>query len=71
MTIEFTAVTIPLDERAAAATEIAAQHAADVDAAARFPHEAVGALRDAGLLGASVPVEFGGESATVAGPAPK
>jgi acyl-CoA dehydrogenase len=66
MTIELTAATLTLDQRAAAAAEIAAQHAADVDAAARFPHEAVGALRDAGLLGASVPAEWGGESASIA-----
>lgn len=65
MTIELT-VAPTLDQRAAAAAEIAAQHAADVDAAARFPLEAVDALRAAGLLAASVPVEWGGEGATVA-----
>jgi acyl-CoA dehydrogenase len=64
MTMELTA-TLTLDQRAAAVAEIAAQHVADVDAAARFPHEAIGALRAAGLLGASVPVEWGGEGATV------
>jgi acyl-CoA dehydrogenase len=59
-------VALPYDERAAAAADVAAQHAADVDAAARFPHEAVDALRRSGLLGASVPVEWGGEGANVA-----
>jgi len=42
------------------ASEVAGVHAAAVDAAARFPREAVGALRDAGLLGAAIPVEDGG-----------
>jgi acyl-CoA dehydrogenase len=65
MTMEMTTTSLALDQRAAAVAEIAAQHAAEVDAAARFPHEAIGALRAAGLLGASVPVEWGGEGATV------
>lgn len=64
MTITDT-VPLTLDQRAAAAADVAAQYAADVDAAARFPHEAVDALRRSGLLGASVPVEWGGEGATV------
>jgi acyl-CoA dehydrogenase len=42
------------------AAEVAAPHAADVDARARFPSETVGALREAGLLSAGVPREFGG-----------
>lgn len=42
------------------AAEVAAPHAADVDARARFPSEALGALRDAGLLSAGVPRELGG-----------
>lgn len=54
-----------LDQRAAAAAEVAAQHAADVDVAARFPSEAVEALRASGLLSASVPVEWGGEGASI------
>ncbi len=40
--------------------DVAAQHAAAVDRDARFPHEAVAAMRDAGLLGALVPRELGG-----------
>ncbi|MFO1426564.1 MAG: acyl-CoA dehydrogenase family protein [Steroidobacteraceae bacterium] len=40
--------------------EVAAQHAADVDAKARFPHETVAALKQARLLSAAVPAEFGG-----------
>ena len=65
MTLLAPAVPLSLDERAAAVAEVAAQHAADVDAAARFPSEAVAALRESGLLGASIPVEWGGEGAGV------
>lgn len=39
---------------------IAAAHAADVDADARFPEEAVTALRESGLLGLTLPAEVGG-----------
>lgn len=45
------------------ALETAAQHAAAVDREARFPSEAVRALRDAGALGWLVPAEFGGAEA--------
>ena len=41
--------------------EIAAVHAADVDDQARFPSEAIAALRSHRLLGAAVPVELGGD----------
>jgi acyl-CoA dehydrogenase len=44
----------------AAATEVAAKHAADVDSNARFPRETVDALKQAGLLSAAVPKELGG-----------
>lgn len=39
---------------------VAAAHAAEVDRAARFPTEAVQALRDTGLMGLPVPAELGG-----------
>jgi acyl-CoA dehydrogenase len=55
-----------LAERSRLVAEVAAQYAADVDAAARFPHEALAALREHGLLGTSVPREFGGEGTTLA-----
>ncbi len=42
------------------ATDIAANHAADVDAQARFPHETLAALREARVLSANVPIESGG-----------
>ena len=40
--------------------EVAALHAPDVDANARFPKETVDAFRAEGLLGALVPKEHGG-----------
>jgi acyl-CoA dehydrogenase len=42
------------------ATEIAARHAADVDARSRFPRESLEALKAAGLLCAPVPAALGG-----------
>ncbi len=42
------------------ATEVAAVHAVAVDADARFPIESITALREAGVLSAAVPREFGG-----------
>jgi acyl-CoA dehydrogenase len=47
------------------ALKIAAQHADGVDREARFPEEAMAALRAAGALGWFVPIEFGGAGATV------
>ncbi|MDB4975701.1 MAG: acyl-CoA dehydrogenase [Myxococcaceae bacterium] len=48
------------------ATEVVAKHAGDVDTRARFPVEAVNALREAKLLGIAIPEALGGEGATVA-----
>lgn len=45
--------------------EIAAVHADDVDKGARFPAETFDALKEAGILGALVPVELGGPGATL------
>src|SRR6266568_4796334 len=47
------------------ATEVAAKHAGDVDAQARFPAEAVEALREASVLSAGVPSELGGAGCTM------
>ncbi len=44
--------------------EVAARHAADNDAAARFPTEALDSLRTSGLLGCLVPTEYGGLGGT-------
>ncbi|AWN41105.1 acyl-CoA dehydrogenase family protein [Methylobacterium durans] len=53
-----------LRARAAAAAAIAALHAEAVDREARFPAEALEALRAERLLGAGIPIAFGGEGAT-------
>src|SRR5262245_38961516 len=42
------------------ATEVAAVHATDVDAKARFPQETIEALKQAKVLSAAVPKELGG-----------
>ncbi|MFJ3383191.1 MULTISPECIES: acyl-CoA dehydrogenase family protein [unclassified Curtobacterium] len=52
-------------ERAAAVAAVAAQFADEVDRDARPPREAIAAMREYGLLAAAVPVELGGEGATV------
>ena len=60
-------VTAPetLEMRARTVAEIARAHAHDVDRDARFPVEAVDAMRSTGLLGASVSPELGGEGLTL------
>ncbi len=55
----------PLERAQAIAREIARAHADDVDRQARFPKEAVDALRSESLLGASAPVALGGLGSTV------
>ncbi|WP_349899564.1 acyl-CoA dehydrogenase family protein [Parafrigoribacterium soli] len=55
-----------LNERADRVARIAGEHADDVDAKARFPHEALAALRETGLLAAAVPEALGGEGVSVA-----
>jgi acyl-CoA dehydrogenase len=47
------------------ARQVLAQHAADVDAQARFPQESVDALRKARLLGCAVPEALGGQAASL------
>jgi acyl-CoA dehydrogenase len=49
-----------IDDVRRIATEVAAVHADEVDREARFPREAVDALRAAGALSAFVPAELGG-----------
>jgi alkylation response protein AidB-like acyl-CoA dehydrogenase len=45
-------------------TEVIRTHAAEVDREARFPDEAIAALRRAGLLGLGVPEPYGGPGGT-------
>lgn len=48
-------------EKAKQVTEsVIAPHAASVDAESRFPKESMAALADAGLLGLTIPAEYGG-----------
>ncbi len=47
------------------AREVAAKHVDEVDAAGRFPHETVRALREASTLSAFVPAEYGGAGASL------
>jgi acyl-CoA dehydrogenase len=54
-----------LKTRAEKAAVVAATHAAAVDAGSRFPHEAIDAARAERLLGAAVPVDLGGEGASI------
>jgi acyl-CoA dehydrogenase len=51
--------------RAHKPAEIAAKHAEAVDNDARFPEEAINALREARLMGVLVPKRFGGDGASV------
>ncbi|WP_232629366.1 acyl-CoA dehydrogenase family protein [Methylobacterium sp. Leaf118] len=54
-----------LAARAAAVAAVAALHAEAVDRDGRFPAEAVAALKSQRLLGAAVPIELGGEGASI------
>lgn len=47
------------------AVDVAAAHAADVDAKARFPRETIDALKKAGVLSAPVPHALGGAGCTM------
>jgi acyl-CoA dehydrogenase len=58
-----TAHTGTLLEKVCRAAEVASRHADDVDVNARFPHEAVNALRRERLFTAGVPQELGGAAA--------
>jgi acyl-CoA dehydrogenase len=58
-------LTRDIKRRAQAAAAVAAAHAAGADGEARFPAEAFSALRAQRLLGILVPVEFGGEGASI------
>ena len=52
-------------QRAARVAAIAAKHADDVDQHARFPHEAVDALKAERLLSIQIPAELGGEGVSI------
>ncbi|MBR0795994.1 acyl-CoA/acyl-ACP dehydrogenase [Bradyrhizobium jicamae] len=52
-------------QRAAAVAEAAATEAVAVDREARFPRKAIEAARKERLLGVQIPIEFGGEGASI------
>ena len=54
-----------LRQRAAAVAEAAAAEADAVDREARFPRKAIDAARKERLLGVQIPIEFGGEGASI------
>jgi acyl-CoA dehydrogenase len=54
-----------LEAARALARGVVAEHARDVDQRARFPHEAIDALRKARLLGCAVPQQLGGMGASL------
>ncbi|WP_067337011.1 acyl-CoA dehydrogenase family protein [Stappia indica] len=66
MTVLGSATAMTLCERMRRVAAIAATHADAVDTAARFPREAVDAMRQERLLGCQIPVELGGDGASVA-----
>lgn len=53
-----------LRDRLEPVISVAAEHAASVDQEARFPAEAVSALRDSGLMGLTLPADVGGLDGT-------
>ena len=52
-------------ERGSHAAGIAGVYAADVDTKGRFPHEAIAATKQGRLLGAMLPIDCGGEGASL------
>ena len=52
--------------RAQQAAATAAQYCDDVDREGRFPHETIRALQEARLMSAAIPVDLGGEGASLA-----
>jgi acyl-CoA dehydrogenase len=60
-----TAITGDLKARAERVAQVAAEHAAAVDSAGRFPQEAVAAMKAERLLGIFVPKSLGGEGLAI------
>jgi acyl-CoA dehydrogenase len=54
-----------LADRGATVAAVASQYCDKVDRDGRFPHETLQALKDARLLGAMIPREYGGEDASL------
>lgn len=56
---------VPFSQRMAAVAEAAATEAEAVDREARFPRKAIDAARRERLLGAQIPIELGGDGASI------
>ena len=54
-----------LIDRASEVAAVAAQYCDEVDRDARFPHEAIRAMKEHRLLGIMIAKEYGGEGASV------
>ena len=64
--LKFPRVAVDIAKATARAAEVAAQHADDVDAKARFPQEAFAVIKEQRLLSLMIPRALGGEGATLA-----
>ena len=63
--VQFSSGRTSFRQRAAAVAEAAATEVEAVDREARFPRKAIDAARKQRLLGAQIPIEFGGDSASI------
>ena len=63
--LEASGIGSKLLDRAIEAATVAGRHATEVDSAGRFPNEAIASMKSGRLLGAMLPVEFGGEGASL------
>ncbi|UWU73913.1 acyl-CoA/acyl-ACP dehydrogenase [Bradyrhizobium huanghuaihaiense] len=63
--IAFSPAESSFQRRTANVAEVAAAEAEGVDREARFPRKAIDAARKERLLGAQIPIEFGGEGASI------
>src|SRR6202047_1984903 len=63
--VSFSADRASFRQRAAAGAEAAATEGEAVDREARFPRKAIDAARKERLLGAQIPIEFGGDGASI------
>src|SRR6266496_2642286 len=63
--VQFCSARASFQQRTAAVAEAAATEVEAVDREARFPRKAIDAARKQRLLGAQIPVEFGGDGASI------
>src|SRR5258705_6655559 len=63
--VKFSSDNPSFQQRAAAVAEAAATEVEAVDREARFPRKAIDAARKQRLLGTQIPIEFGGDGASI------